>query len=198
MASAFTYKLNIAEVHNNIKDAKDKAIEIVRDELSGFGLNVVEDAKRFAPVDEGVLRNNINFAFPVSDKGFRVDITVNVPYAAYIEFGTKKYAAAEVAKLPPEWKTFAAQFKGRAGSGSFDEFVQNIMEWVQRKGIGALKTKSGNNSKSADSLDAMQQAAYWIALNIIQNGIHAHPYLYPAFKKNKDEFIANLKKQLSG
>ena len=194
MASAFTYKLNIAEVHNNIKEATAGVIKTIEGELTVFANGTVNDAKRFAPVDEGVLRNNIAFV----KEPLKVSITVNVPYAAYIEFGTKKYAAAEVAKLPPEWKTFAAQFKGRAGSGSFDEFVQNIMEWVQRKGIGALKTKSGNNSKSADSLDAMQQAAYWIALNIIQNGIHAHPYLYPAFKKNKDEFIANLKKQLSG
>ena len=156
--------------------------------LDNFGLQVVKEAKILAPVDEGALVKSISYV----QKGLEVEITVGVPYAAYIEFGTRRYAAQQVAGLPAEWKTFAAQFKGKGSSGSFDEFVQNIMAWVLRKGIGGLKTKSGNTSKSTSSYDAMQQAAYAIALNIIQNGIHAHPYLYPAVRDNTQKLKEDL------
>ena len=196
MASAFTYKLNIAEVHSNIKEATVDVIKTIEGELTVFANGTVNDAKRFAPVDEGVLRNNIAFV----KESLKISITVNVPYAAYIEFGTKKFAAAYVSGLPADWKTFAAQFKGKAGSGSVDEFVLLIMEWVKRKGIAgtySVKTKKRTGNKGGHSFEDAD-AAYSIALYILRNGIHAHPYLYPAFKKNKDLFIANLKKQLSG
>ena len=171
--------------------------DIIQDELnaelSSFAANVVRDAKenlsQHGNIDRGYLTNSIAFA-PLPNG---VEIVANCVYAAYVEFGTRKYAAAQVAKLPPEWKAYAATFKGKGG-GSFDEFIQAIMAWVQRKGIGSLKTKSGNNSGSRDSLDAMQQAAYAIALNIIQNGSKAHPFLYPAFEHNRTLLLESLRK----
>ena len=40
----------------------------------------------------------------------------------------------------------------------------------------------------------MQQAAYAIALNILQNGIRPHPFVYPAVTKNTPVLEADIKK----
>lgn len=75
--------------------------------LHEFGVNVRGAAIKNAPFDEGHLRQSI---FSDSSKKLAVTITVNVDYAAYVEFGTRKFAAAHVATLPPSWQQFAAQF----------------------------------------------------------------------------------------
>lgn len=157
--------------------------------LETFADAVVKQAKTNAPANEGTLRNSIHSEVT----GLTAKITVASKYAAYLEFGTRKFAAKYVATLPADWKAYAATFKGKGG-GSMDEFIQDIMEWVRQKGIGGLKTKSGNTSTSKDSLDAMQQAAYAIALNILQNGIRPQPYLYPAVKDNTPKLQASIKK----
>ena len=157
--------------------------------LVTFAKDVERDAKRAAPANEGVLRNSIVGTVI----GMQAKVTVTANYAAYLEFGTRKFAAKYVATLPPDWKAYAATFKGKGG-GTLDQFIQDIMQWVQQKGIGGLKTKSGNTSGSRDSLAAMQSAAYAIALNILQNGIRAQPFLYPAVTKNTPALIENIKK----
>ena len=101
-----------------------------------------------------------------------VEIVVAANYAAYLEFGTRGFAAAYVATLPTEWQVFAAQFKG--GGGSFEDFFMNIIDWVKRKGIEPA-------------------AAYPIAIKILRFGIAAKPFLYPAVEINKKILIDNLK-----
>jgi len=156
--------------------------------FNNFGIRVEAAAKQSAPVDEGHLKGAI-FQHP-SRLANTFGCSVN--YASYVEFGTRKYAASYVASLPPDWKAFAASTKGKTGSGTFDQFVQNIMAWVLRKGIGGNKTKSGKVSTSKQSLDQMQQAAYWIAINILQNGVKAQPFLYPAYNRYKDQLLKDL------
>ena len=141
---------------------------IVEDELYAFGLETVAMAKTLAPVDEGFLRNSITF----EKMGLTVEIVVAANYAAYLEFGTRAFAAAYVATLPTEWQAFATQFKG--GGGSFEDFFMNIVEWVRRKGIEP-------------------EAAYPIAKKILRFGIAAKPFLYPAIEVNKKILIENLK-----
>lgn len=184
-----TLKLNGVEAAiSSFKSEGVKAEQIILKELKAFGDDIVTDAKRLAPVDEGHLRNSIADEL----KGNTLTVSVNADYAAYIEFGTKRFAAKYVATLPSDWKAYAARFKGKGG-GNMNDFVQRIMAWVRRKGIGGQQTKSGNLSTSKSSLDAMQQAAYGIALHIIRNGIKAQPFLYPAFVKNRAKLIKNLK-----
>lgn len=184
-----TLKLNGVEAAiSSFKSEGVKAEQIILKELKAFGDDIVTDAKRLAPKDEGHLYNSIANEL----KGNTLTVSVNADYAAYIEFGTKRFAAKYVATLPSDWKSYAAQFKGKGG-GNYKDFVLRIMKWVKRKGIGGLQTKSGNLSKSKSSLDAMQQAAYGIALHIIRNGIKAQPFLYPAFVKNRAKLIKNLK-----
>lgn len=157
--------------------------------LTKFAKNTETEAKRLAPANEGRLRNSVNGTVD----GFTAKITVTADYAAYLEFGTRKFAARYVATLPQDWQSYAATFRGKGG-GTFDQFIQDIMQWVRQKGIGGLKTKSGRTSESKRSLDAMQQAAYAIALNILQNGIRPQPFVYPAVTKNTPVLEADIKK----
>jgi HK97 gp10 family phage protein len=180
-----------------IKDVQKLATDAnknAKTALVSFGKNVETQAKRDAPGDEGKLKASINSVF--DNKTFTVKITVATDYAAYQEFGTRKFAAAYVGTLPQEWRTYAATFKGKTG-GSMDEFIQAIMAWVNRKGIGADTTKSGNISRSASSLEKQQQAAYWIAINILQNGIKPKKFLYEAVKDNLPKLQSDFNKIFS-
>jgi HK97 gp10 family phage protein len=180
-----------------IKDVQKLATDAnknAKTALVSFGKNVETQAKRDAPGDEGKLKASINSVF--DNKTFTVKITVATDYAAYQEFGTRKFAAAYVGTLPQEWRTYAATFKGKTG-GSMDEFIQAIMAWVNRKGIGADMTKSGNVSRSASSLEKQQQAAYWIAINILQNGIKPKKFLYEAVKDNLPKLQSDFNKIFS-
>jgi HK97 gp10 family phage protein len=180
-----------------IKDVQKLATDAnknAKTALVDFGTRVETEAKRNAPADEGKLRSSINSTF--NQRDFTVKITVATDYAAYQEFGTRKFAAAYVGTLPQEWRTYAATFKGKTG-GSMDEFIQAIMAWVRRKGIGADTTKSGNVSSSASSLEKQQQAAYWIAINILQNGIKPKKFLYEAVKDNLPKLQSDFNKIFS-
>ena len=166
--------------------------KVIESEIHTFGLNVEQDAKQLCPVDEGHLKGSV-FQEP---KRLGVEVGVRANYAAYVEFGTRKFATAYVSTLPSDWQAYASQFKGKGG-GSMDEFIQSIMAWVLRKGIGGGRTTGGNLSRSRSSDDAMQQAAYNIALYILRNGIKAQPFLYPAFEENRIILIKNLKELLN-
>lgn len=156
--------------------------------FDNFGIRVEQAAKQLAPKDESRL------AGAIFQQPGRLSSTIgcSVEYASFLEFGTRRYAAAYVSSLPADWQSYAATTKGKTGRGTMDDFIQAIMAWVQRKGIGAFKTKSGNVSQSASSHAAMQQAAYWIAINILQNGIQPHPYIYPAFEFYRPKLLAEL------
>lgn len=167
--------------------------EKVKDELNAFGLDVVNDAKQLAPTDEGYLKNSISHVM-VNDN--TVEIKVNTNYAAYVEFGTRRFAASYVSTLPQEWRIFASQFKGKGGGDYFD-FLNNILDWVIRKGIAnrySIKTQQPikinikNPSKAGigkDDYERLHSAAYAIALSILKKGVKPHPFLYPAVEKNR-------------
>lgn len=196
--------LNI-DIKGNFEGKLDKITAdvkaIVDDELEAFGINTVAMAKQLAPVDEDHLRGLIHF----EKRSLEVEVIVPVNYAAYLEFGTRAFAAAYVSSLPVEWQEFAAQFKG-GGGGSFQEFVMRLTEWVHRKGLGAggpgkpigvtgtysVKTgKRTGNKVTQESED--KSAAYRIALSILRKGIRPHPFLYPSVEVNKKILIDNLK-----
>jgi HK97 gp10 family phage protein len=119
--------------------------------------------------DEGLLKNSIK---PIYGNG-SATVVASTKYAAYIEFGTRKYAAAYVGSLPADWQTFAATFKGKTG-GTFKEFLLSIIAWVGRKGID-------------------KNLAYPIARKIMIEGIKPKPFMYPSVNKTLPKLIDNLK-----
>lgn len=195
MAGGFSIKVNnMAKVLEGIASLEGKAVKVLEKELDAFGLSVVGTAKSLAPADEGLLRNSISY----NRRGLTVSIMAAAGYAAYMEFGTKGHAAKYVARLPREWQTFAAQYKG-GGGGSLDDFIMAIMDWVKRKKISgtySTKTKNRTGAKGArDFEDA--EVAYGIALAILRNGVKPHPFLYPAYEKARIELIKSLKRNFN-
>ena len=172
----------------------------IQTRFDSFGLTVELKARQFAPVDEGHLKGSI-FQQPGKLSN---TVGASVDYAAYLEFGTRKYAAAQVATLPQDWQMLAAQYKGKGGGGTFKQFVLRLTEWVHRKGLGtgfagkigvagtySVKSRKRTGGKPLqESQD--RQAAYAIALKILRNGIKAQPFLYPAFNIAKDQLLKEL------
>lgn len=142
--------------------------------LNSYILDVENDAKTLVSnksSDEGLLLRSINTEFGDGT----VAIKATAKYAAYIEFGTRKWASQYVSSLPQDWQQYASQFKGpMSGGGKFDDFLRSIMAWCKRKGID-------------------ESAAYPIAKKIMINGIRPRPFLYPSIRKNLPQLIADLK-----
>jgi HK97 gp10 family phage protein len=119
--------------------------------------------------DEGLLKNSIK---PFYGQG-SASVKVAAKYGAYIEFGTRKFAAAYVGSLPADWQAYAATFKGKTG-GTFEQFLLSIIGWVGRKGID-------------------KKAAYPIARKIMIDGIKPKPFIYPSVNKTLPVLRKNLR-----
>jgi len=144
----------------------------VQAELNDWADTTASNAKMLVSAnssDEGLLLRSIN---PNYGNG-TASVTASAKYAAYIEFGTRKYAAAYVSSLPADWQTYAATFKGSTG-GTFEQFLLSIMGWVSRKGID-------------------KKAAYPIARKIMIEGIKAKPFMYPSVLKTLPVLKQNLR-----
>ena len=179
-------------ISNINKIAKDTELR-VKEALVDFGTKVETQAKRDAPADEGKLRNSINATYPKN--GLSVEVTVAADYAAYMEFGTRKFAAQYVATLPQDWQAYAATFKG-GGGGTFDQFILSLMRWVKRKGIGKtydIKTRRAVRVGKQTAAQTAEADAYAIARYILIHGVRPHPFLYPAVKKYTPELVTEIK-----
>lgn len=144
----------------------------VQSALNDWADRTAADAKSLVSAnssDEGALLRSIS---PVYKQG-AAEVVATAKYAAYIEFGTRKFAAAYVGSLPQDWQTYAATFQGPAG-GTFADLVKSIMGWCKRKGID-------------------DKAAYPIARKIIIDGIKQRPFLYPSVIKNTPLLIQDIK-----
>lgn len=120
--------------------------------------------------DEGLLKNSIK---PFYGNG-SASVRVAAKYGAYVEFGTRKYAAAYVGSLPSNWQAYAATFKGSTG-GTFEQFVESLMAWGTRTG----------------KMDP--KYAYVTALKILREGVKARPFIYPSVNKTLPVLKKNLK-----
>ena len=120
--------------------------------------------------DEGMLLRSIN---PNYGNG-SASVTASAKYAAYIEFGTRKFAAAYVSSLPADWQAYAATFKGKTG-GTFQQFLLSIKAWAARKGI------------------TDKAHIYFTIKQIMEEGIPAKPFLYPSVNKTLPELKKNLR-----
>ena len=188
---------NLDAVLKKVDNITKKFEAAAEQELNGWADQTATLAKLKSPVDEGHLAGSIN-ANHVAKSGFNLTagVTVAVNYAAYVEFGTKKFAAAYVSSLPQDWQTFAASYKGSAGGGSFEDFVMRLTRWVRLKGIGAtynIKTRRRDRIGRQTAQQTIEADAYAIALYIIRHGIKPHPFLFPSYVKTVAELKKNLK-----
>jgi HK97 gp10 family phage protein len=179
------------EAIKKIGSIKNGLINDIDGVLDAHAEDIATKAKQLAPKDIGGLVNSISAN---KSKKLEKHIVVNVFYAAFLEFGTGKYAAEYVASLPDNWQEFAATFKGQKGEGTFDEFILRIIEWVHRIGAAgrfSVKTQRRLGTKSQQNFEDAE-AAYQIVLAILRKGIHPHPYLFPAFEQQKPLLLKDI------
>lgn len=168
MATFSIKATGIEAIQAKIAEPKFKAA--INTALNAFALSSVNDAKQLAPNFEGTIRKNINFDEATN---YVTTINVNVDYAAYVEFGTKKFSASYVSGLPRDWQSFAAEFKGK-GNGSFSQFVERLTYWAKKTGKIPV------------------EAAYVTALKILREGVKPQPFLFPAINKNLPQLTKDL------
>ena len=160
---------------NKIKSMGKEVQNNVQAELNAWADDVATDAKQLVASnssDEGGLLRSI---YPIYGDMYS-GVVASARYAAYIEFGTRKFAADRVAQLPDTWQQLAAQSKGSSG-GTFKELLESITAWCKRKGID-------------------EAAAYPIAKKILINGIRPRPFLYPSVNANTPDLMKRLQKLL--
>jgi HK97 gp10 family phage protein len=158
----------IKKFDNLANDAK----EGVQSALNDFADRTATDAKQLVSSqssDEGALLRSIN---PTYNEGY-VTVTASAKYAAYIEFGTRKFAAEYVGSLPSDWKEYAASFQGSTGATKGD-FWKSIKAWGERKGLSPSHI-------------------YFTYKKILREGIRPKPFMYPSVIKNLPILIKDIK-----
>lgn len=188
MAKAFTLDISAfkADINKAVKAYADKVEGIVDDELTGAVNEIATKAKQKAPKDQSHLSSSIHTDI---DQRLQKEVDVDAFYAPYMEFGT-----GQKVKVPDEWATYASQFKGKQGNKGLDELLENLIEWVRRKGLAgtySVKTQRRTGNKGSYLIQDAE-VAYAIFLSIIRKGINPHPFLYPAYK----EVVAGLAQRI--
>lgn len=157
---------------NNVLKRLEKLGEEVAEDVHIITLDVATqielDAKNNAPKNVGKLTQSIE-AIELGKANYKV--VVKSSYGAYVEFGT-----AGKVRVPAEMQSIASQFQQK-GKGSFEQGLQAIKDWCKQKGID-------------------ESAAYPIFVSILNKGIEAQPFLYPAFVKGRQQYLKDLKQLL--
>lgn len=130
---------------------------------------MITDAKANAPQDLYNLVNSIDKEN--RDNGWTVVFFVGEAHGAFQEFGTGVRA-----EIPAELASEALKFKGYK-SGNFEDFLAEIKAWCSRKGIDP-------------------EAAWPIAVTILNKGLSPQPYFYPAYLKYRDTIMPDLKQRI--
>jgi hypothetical protein len=191
-------KFSINGVEKLLKDIDSYGLytkDLLIDELNRWAIDVVRLAKTKAPVNNGKLRGAINADY-ATKTSMKASVSVDVVYAAYVEFGTRGYAGSYVSSLPNDWQTYASSFKGKSGSGTMDDFLNAIIDWVKDKGLAgtySVKTQRRTGAKDARELQDIE-VAYPIALAILRKGIKPQPYLFPAVVEANESLKQRLQK----
>lgn len=92
------------------------------------------------------------------------------PYAPFVEFGT-----GALVQVPSEWTQIASEFKGKKIGLSGGDFLQNIKEWCNNKGID-------------------EKFAFAIMLKLLRVGQTPQPYMYPAYVEGRKKYLERLQK----
>lgn len=111
MGKGITLEINekgLKDLFNSFKGEVSKRTALIDQEIAAHGELMATSAKGIAPVDTGRLRNSISLK---KEAFLSYELVAQTNYAAYLEFGTGKYAATYVPSLDEEWQTIAKQFQ---------------------------------------------------------------------------------------
>lgn len=171
-----TIKANgLDKLLNDLEIKKTKSKIEIKNELVATIYDIQAQAKQLINSQSSNTGNLANSIEVDTSKDSQVSIYSKAEYAAYIEFGTRKYAQQYVATLPSDWQRFASEFKGKKSNSNFYQFVMNLIEWSKK--IGGIEPEN----------------AYWLAKKILREGIQARPFLYPSVNNNLPKLKIRLK-----
>ena len=139
--------------------------EVTEDLLVKTINNIESEAVQAAPADKGFLRNSAYSEI----EGLEGVVGFKAEYAPFMEFGT-----GVLVNVPAEWSQYAKTFQNQ-NLGSFEDFKTSIRDWMRSKGIE-------------------EQFLYPIMLKILRVGVAPQPFLHPAWRKNSDKFLKELRK----
>jgi len=167
------FEFKVQGLENTIKfmdNLPKQVTQLVDDELiaTSFEIQALAvqnlDAQKVA--DQGYLRNSI--VIQENLQTHRFETGSPLLYAVYTEFGTGMRTS-----VPKEWRDLALSYKDKKTGGTFAEFVQNLIDWAKRKGITPREGTDDSNYRNMATL---------MAIHILNNGLKARPFLYPAYK----------------
>jgi len=195
MAGAFFIDVtSLLKGSQQLKELEKNLGQAVDEKLTANVTTIATTAKTLAArfKDNGGLEASIN---PKVDIPLEKHVTVNANYAAFVEFGTGKYAAAHIGTLPADWQAFAASFRRQKGSGTAYDFFLQLIAWVKRhsqfkegKITGTHSAKTGRRTGNKSRRDAEDAAAaYLIMRKIFRDGVKAQPFLYPAYDQQREQ-----------
>lgn len=171
-------RYNIDRLRKKFKEFEEIAKQDIKAVLDSSAQIIVNNAKRNAPANYGKLRQSIGKE--TKEQGFRQVIFVGEEYAPFLEFGTGPRV-----EIPIGFQDLASQFIGGKhlkNKGSFDQFLENILQWVLHKKIATPK-----QAKSV---------AYLIAMSLLKKGQKARPFLIPAFVDERPKIPEKMDKIL--
>lgn len=185
MAKGFNVSVDMGGVSEKLRGIPQIVVKEVSAVMENTAKEFVARAKRDAPVDTGFLKGQIGYlkldtlSFQVISGAFQ---------AGFIEFGTKRNYRAI-----PGFEAEAASIKGIKG-GTAEEMLENIKQWVKRKGIrfesaGTYKSgaKAGRNRQLS-----LEDTAYIIYHFILLNGIKPQPYFFKQVEPARKQLQADL------
>lgn len=175
-------RYNIDRLRKKFKEFEDIAKSDIKLILSESANNIVNGAKKNVRSQRiwnyGKLWQSIGHES--KDDGFRQVIFVGEEYAPFIEFGSGPRV-----EIPTGFQDLASQFIGGKhlkNKGNFDQFLENILQWVLHKKIATPK-----QAKSV---------AYLIAMSLLKKGQKARPFLIPAFIEERPKIPEKIDKIL--
>jgi hypothetical protein len=165
---SFTFDI---EGIDTIQERLAAASEVVFKEVDaeiGASVKVMEQgAKRDAPVDQGLLRNEISSQ---QERPLVWSLISQASYSAFIEFGTRSQV-----QIPPGLEAEAAAARGSTG-GTLGA-KQAIFQWCARHGIE-------------------QKFWYAIFVKIMVRGIRPHPFFFKQLDAEKANLLNRLQQIL--
>lgn len=144
-------------------------------------------AKQAAPVDQSSLRRGIVGAKTAL---MTAEVVSQASHSRFIEFGTKKkkFVPADLAG----YESSLTYTK----TGDYYDFLQAILAWVKRKGIGVTYNVA-TRRKNRQSRDEYLGIAQAIANSIMRNGVSPQPFFFQHKKVVERDLIKDVQDYLN-
>lgn len=176
------------ELQAKIKAAPKKLKSLIGAEVEGAANMFRRNAIKDAPADTRFLGGEIS----VNKVGeLTYEVVSGAEYSAYMEFGTK-------GNYRPIEGIDASEFQGK-GTGTFKEMINNLANWVHRKGIAgtySVKTRRRTGNK-INQIAEDYQVAYLIARKILKEGVKPHPFFFKQIPDTQKRLRSKIENVLS-